>query len=64
MGTRRGSVVPAQTTIVTKVIPQGAVSAIECVNDDLVLVILDFVDVKQVLRTVATSCKRMRLIAR
>ena len=36
----------------------------DVINDDLVLVILDFVDVRQVLSTVALSCLRLQSIAR
>ena len=64
MGTRRGgasgwAVAPA---------PLGAAkeqaSVMDSINDDLVLVILDFVDVRQVLTSVAGASHRLRTVTR
>ncbi len=39
-------------------------SVMDSINDDLVLVILDFVDVRQVLTTVAGASQRLRAVTR
>ena len=64
MGTRRGGGGAAQVLASARPGVPGVGSVMDSVNDDLVLVILDFVDVKQVLSTVARSSRRLRSVAR
>ena len=65
MGTRRGALVPPQGISVVKAASSKDTAMImELINDDLVLVILDFVDVQQILTTVARSSQRLHSITR
>ena len=60
MGTRRG----INTSQIAATNSKEGTLIMDVINDDLVLVILDFVDVRQVLSTVALSCLRLQSIAR
>ncbi len=67
MGTRRGGA-PASSAggWAAALVPLGAAkeqaSVMDSINDDLVLVILDFVDVRQVLTSVAGASHRLRAV--
>jgi hypothetical protein len=63
MGTRRGINTSQLSNIAATNTKEGTL-IMDVINDDLVLVILDFVDVRQVLSTVALSCLRLQSIAR
>jgi hypothetical protein len=67
MGTRRGGAPAATASWVAAPAPLGAVkeqaSVMDSINDDLVLVILDFVDVRQVLTSVAGASHRLRAVS-
>ena len=68
MGTRRGGAPDATAGCAAAPTPLGAVkeqvSVMDSINDDLVLVILDFVDVRQVLTSVAGASHRLRAVTR
>jgi len=68
MGTRRGGAAAeikgVSVLVSTKDAAPATSSIMELINDDLVLVILDFVDVKAVLAQVSPTSHRLRLITK
>jgi hypothetical protein len=60
MPTVAASCAPAPASLAAK----ESASVMDSINDDLVLVILDFVDVRQVLTTVASASQRLRAVTR
>ena len=64
MGTRRGVPASASSIFSARASAKDAAAVMELITDDLVLVVLDFVDVRTALSTVARASQRLRSVAR